>query len=78
MASVLFVVSGGSYAGDCSPGSLLYKDTFFKICDAARGMDAREAIAAEKKPDVDSGKKQSSAGLDRGDRTSAGVSSLDR
>lgn len=78
MAAALFVVSSGSYAGDCSPGSLLYEDAFFKICDAAREMDAREAIAAEKKPDVDSGKKQSSAKLDRGDRTTAGVSSLDR
>lgn len=36
-----------SHASDCSPGSPMYEDAFFKICDEARTRD-RLAVTEEK------------------------------
>lgn len=78
VAAVLLVASSGSYASDCSPGSLLFEDAFFKICDEARETEVRVIMAAEKKPDVDGVKNQSSAKRNPGDQMPPGPLALDQ
>lgn len=78
VAAVLLVASSGSYASDCSPGSPLYEDAFFKICDEARETEVRAIVPAEKKPDVGGGINQSSAERNRGDHAPPGPLALDQ
>lgn len=39
IAAMLFV-AWNAHAGDCSPGSPIYDDAFFKYCDSARAAQA--------------------------------------
>jgi hypothetical protein len=48
IAAMLFV-AWNAHAGDCSPGSPIYDDAFFKYCDDAR---AAQAEATQDTPDT--------------------------
>jgi hypothetical protein len=58
VAAALLVANSGSYASDCSPGSPMYEDAFFAICDTAREMQS-DAADSETKPEVHGGMGQS-------------------
>ncbi len=68
-AAIAFLVASDiGHASDCSPGSPMYQDAFFTICDAAREAEVDAANSAERKPNVHSGTNQPGAERNPGDR----------
>jgi hypothetical protein len=68
IAAMLFV-AWNAHAGDCSPGSPIYDDAFFKYCDSAR------AAQAEATQDTrDTAKQHATSGEDGNTSAAAGPS----
>lgn len=44
LIAAMVTLSASAFAGDCSPGSPIYEDAFFKLCDRERD-DARAKAA---------------------------------
>lgn len=50
MVGGLLIACNVSYASDCSPGSPIYEDTFFKYCDDARAAYEAAATLTKDEP----------------------------
>ena len=53
MVGGLLIACNVSYASDCSPGSPMYEDTFFKYCDDARAAYQAAATLTKEEPAPD-------------------------
>lgn len=68
VAAALLLAAHVGQASDCSPGSPMYEDAFFAICDAARETEARSAESRGKTQDVPGDTNQLGAPGNRGGR----------